>query len=130
MTHNFDTHDPHRAEYEAMGFEVIDIETGGATTMMTEAITPEAVLLSIDASRIDLEEALRQLKRSAFRTGAAAMREADCKAVCEFCAQGMAAEWLETNNLGWWIHNTQVGRTWCNARAIRNLPLPEMDKPD
>ena len=79
-----------------------------------------------DDGLIVTEADLLVLARDAFERGAEAAREADCKAACEFCAQGMAAEWIETDNLGWWIHNTRVGRTWCNARSIRVLPLPEM----
>ena len=86
--------------------------------MIANAIVPAA----------EVERLLAKATRAAFRAGAEAAREADCRAVCEFCTDGERAEYYagEDRHPGGWTHNRLSGRTWCKASSIRALPLPEM----
>ena len=82
-----------------------------------------------DDGLIVTEADLRVLVNDAFDRGARAACEADCKAMCEFCALETPAEWHEADAtyVSGWVHNRRTGRTWCNAGGIRNTPLPEME---
>ena len=118
MNYRVNTHDAHRTEYQAMGFKIADIEKGGAMTKR-----------NIDRHIENLSPFVKELQRAAFRAGAEAAREADCRAVCEFCTDGERAEYYagEDRHPGGWTHNRLSGRTWCKASSIRALPLPEME---
>ena len=88
-------------------------------TMVMDADEYNALSAEVKACRANM--------RVAFRAGAEAAREADCRVVCEFCADGERAEYYAGEDLhpGGWTHNRLSGRTWCKASSIRALPLPE-----
>ena len=81
-----------------------------------------------DDGLIVTEADLEVLFNDAFRAGAEAARAADCLAMCPNCEDGVPLEELPIG----WIHRRPApsGYTsFCRANAIRNLPIPEMDKP-
>ena len=100
---------------------------------MTPAEKGEAHLRNYgvhDIEKLHIDESIVDIKIAAFRAGAEATRETDCRAVCEFCAANERAEYYagEDRHSGGWTHNRLIGRTWCKADSIRARPLPEMSR--